>query len=208
MVIMTKTNQQDLKGYAFIRNSIVHTGITPSLREVGKAIGYDSPRSVQLMLERLEKRGLVGYSEGIIKLCSRKNLAMTEQTVDVPLVGSVACGLPSLAKQDPEAVIEVSTKIARPGHTYFVLRARGTSMNKSGIKDGDLLLVRQQPTAEENEKVVALINDEATVKHFHSEGDMIVLKPNSTDPTNKPIVLSDEFMIQGVVTATLPKNLY
>ena len=133
---------------------------------------------------------------------------MTEQTVDVPLVGSVACGLPSLAEQDPEAVIEVSTKIARPGHTYFVLRARGTSMNKSGIKDGDLLLVRQQPTAEENEKVVALINDEATVKHFHQEGDMVVLKPNSTDPSNKPIVLSDEFVIQGVVAATLPKNLY
>jgi repressor LexA len=68
--------------------------------------------------------------------------------------------------------------------------------------------VRQQPTAEENEKVVALINDEATVKHFHQEGDMVVLKPNSTDPSNKPIVLSDEFVIQGVVAATLPKNLY
>ncbi len=205
---MTKTNQQDLRGYAFIRNSIVHTGVTPSLREVGKAIGYESPRSVQLMLERLEKRGFLSYSHGIIKLGSHKTPTMSEQTVDVPLVGSVACGLPSLAEQDPEAVIGVSTKIARPGSTYFLLRAKGNSMNKSRINSGDLLLVRQQQTAEENEKVVALINDDATVKHFHRESDMVILKPNSTDTTHKPIVLSDEFIIQGVVVATLPKNLY
>ncbi len=205
---MTRTNKQDLKGYSFIRSSIVHTGITPSLREVGKAIGYDSPRSVQLMLERLKKRGLVSYSQGVIKLCANRGFSTSERTVEVPVVGSVACGLPSLAEQDPEAMVELSTKIAPPGHTYFLLRARGTSMNKSGIKDSDLVLVRQQSTAEENEKVVALINDDATIKHFHHEDDVVVLRPNSTDLTHKPIVLSDEFMIQGVVVAILPKNLY
>jgi len=80
-------------------------------------------------------------------------------------------------------------------------------MNKSGIGDGDLVLVRQQMTAEEGEKVVALINDEATIKHFHREDDLIVLKPSSTDKKHKPIVLSDEFMIQGVVVTTLPANV-
>lgn len=134
---------------------------------------------------------------------------MSERTVEVPLVGSVACGLPSLAEQDPEAMIEVSTKIARPGHTYFLLRAKGKSMNKSGINDGDLVLVRQQATAKENDKVVALINDSATIKHFHRQGNVVILRPNSTDKKEqKPIVLSDEFLIQGVVFATFPTNLY
>ena len=130
-----------------------------------------------------------------------------ERTVEVPLVGAVACGVPTLAEQEPEALIEVSTKIARPGSTYFLLRAVGNSMNRSGIRDGDLVLVRQQATAEKAEKVVALINDDATIKHLHYEEEHIVLKPNSTEKKHKPIVLSDEFIIQGVVAAILPRNL-
>jgi repressor LexA len=133
---------------------------------------------------------------------------MAEQTITVPLVGSVACGLPSLAEQDPEAMIEVSTNIARPGYSYFMLRAKGTSMNNSGIKDGDFVLVRQQPTAREGEKVVALINDEATIKHFHKQNELVMLKPNSTDKSHRPIILSEQFLIQGVVVATLPKDIY
>ena len=203
---MNKTEKRDLQGYAFIRSQIVHTGVTPSLRTIGNAVGYSSPRSVQLMLERLKKRKLLFYTNGVIRLSSHTGI-MSEQTVDVPLVGSVACGLPSLAEQDAEAVIRVSTKIARPGHRYFLLRARGTSMNKSGINDKDLVLIRQQVTAQEGEKVVALIDDEATIKHFHREGDLVMLKPNSTD-NHKSIVLSDEFIIQGIVVATLPGSLH
>lgn len=207
-VCMDRTKKNDLKGYAFIRNQIMHTGVTPSLREVGKVVGYDSPRSVQLMLERLKKEGLISYVGGVVKLSPRKTPTMSERTIDVPLVGSVACGLPSLAEQDVEALIPVSTRIARPGHTYFLLRAVGSSMNKSGINDGDLVLVRQQSSADDGEKVVALINDDATIKHLYHDGGLIVLKPNSTDTSYKPIVLSDEFIIQGVVAATLPANLY
>lgn len=186
----------------------MHSGVTPSLREIGRAVGYNSPRSVQLMLGRLEKRGLLSYVGGVIALSNRRPSGMVEQTVDVPLVGSVACGLPSLAQQDQEAVIQVSTKIARPGHTYFILRATGTSMNKSGIDDGDLVLVRQQHTAQQGDKVVALINDEATIKHFSREKDFVVLMPNSTDKNHKAIMLSEQFMIQGVIVTTLPSHLY
>jgi repressor LexA len=206
LYLMNKTDQKDLQGYAFIRNQIVHSGVMPSLRVIGNAVGYSSPRSVQLMLERLKKRKLLSYVNGVIRLSSRTP-TMSEQTVDVPLVGSVACGLPSLAEQDPEAVIQVSTKIARPGHNYFLLRAIGTSMNKSGINNRDLVLVRQQASANEGEKVVALIDDSATIKHFHREGKVVMLKPNSTDK-HKPIVLSEEFLIQGVVVATLPATLH
>jgi repressor LexA len=201
-----KTEKRDLAGYAFIRNQIVHTGVRPSLREIGRAVGYGSPRSVQLMLERIQRRGLLSISGGVFKLTGTQ-AKFPERTVAVPLVGSVACGLPTLAEQDPEAVIEISTKIAKPGHRYFLLRARGKSMNKSGINDKDLVLVRQQPTAEEDDCVVALINDEATIKHFHRRGGLVVLQPNSTDKTIRPIVLAEDFMIQGVVVATLPSSL-
>jgi repressor LexA len=157
------------------------------------------------MLERLQKRGLISYSDGVINLPRRKVPGMTEQTVAVPLVGAVACGLPSLAEQDPEALIDVSTRLARPGHTYFLLRAQGTSMNKSGINNGDLVLVRQQPVAQENDRVVALINDEATIKHFHREGGLVILRPNSKDKAHKPIVLTDDLQVHGVVVAAIPR---
>lgn len=204
--MLNKTEKRDLQGYAFIRSQILHLGVTPSLRAIGIAVGYSSPRSVQLMLQRLKKRKLLSYANGVIRLSARTPI-MSEQTVDIPLVGSVACGLPSLAEQDPEAVIQVSTKIARPGHNYFLLRAIGTSMNKSGIKEGDLVLVRQQASADQGEKVVALIDDHATIKHFHREGNVVILRPNSTRP-HKPIVLSEEFLIQGIVVATLPGTLH
>lgn len=100
--------------------------------------------------------------------------------------------------------------MAKPGNTYFLLRAIGTSMNKAGINDGDLLLVKQQPAAENGDKVVALINNDATVKRFYldHEKGIVILKPDSTYKKHQPIILSDDFIVQGVVVAVLPKNLY
>jgi repressor LexA len=204
---MNQTNKKDVQGYAFIRNQIIHTGVTPSLRDIANNIGYNSRHSAEKMLIRLEKKGLIKRTKDGIRLSNQMH-PTTEQTIDVPLVGAVACGSPVLAEQDFEAFIPVSTHFARPGHNYFLLRAKGTSMNKSEINEGDLLLIRQQPTANDGEKVVALINDEATIKHLYHENNFIVLKPNSTDSKHKPIILSKNFIIQGVVVATLPKNLY
>ncbi len=201
---MNRTEKTDLEGYTFIRNQIIHTGTTPSLRQIGEVVGYNSPRSVQLMLERLSKRKLLSYKNGKVELLHQNAPAMTEQTVKVPLVGRAACGLPTLAEQDIETYLDISTKIARSGRRYFLLRAQGDSMDESGINDGDLVLVRQQPTAEEGEIVVALINDSATIKHFHRENGLVVLKPNSSDMTITPIILSDEFIIQGVVVKAIP----
>jgi repressor LexA len=201
---MNRTEKKDLEGYSFIRNQIMHTGTTPSLRKIGEVVGYSSPRSVQLMLERLSKRELLSYKNGKVELLHKNAPVMTERTVRVPLVGRAACGLPTLAEQDIETYLDISTKIARSGRPYFLLRAQGDSMDKAGINDGDLVLVRQQPTAEEGEIVVALINDSATIKHFHRENGLVVLKPNSSDKTITPIILSDEFIIQGVVVQAIP----
>src|SRR5206468_2058202 len=104
------------------------------------------------------------------------------RTVDVPLVGSVACGTPLLAVENFEAHVAVSKSLARPGSKYFLLRAKGDSMDRAGIEDGDLVLVRQQSHAENGDGVVALIDDDATIKAFHREKGVVVLRPRSNNP--------------------------
>ncbi len=124
-------------------------------------------------------------------------------TVDIPLVGNIPCGAPLLAEENIEAYYPISTKWAKPNHTYFLLRAVGDSMNKKGIEDGNIILVKQQHDAENGQAVVALINDEATVKELHKTDNAIILKPQSTNDSHQPIVLTDDFQIQGVVVTAL-----
>jgi repressor LexA len=126
----------------------------------------------------------------------------TARTVPIPLVGTAACGAPMLAQENIEAMIPVSTALARPGHRYFLLRAKGESMNQAAINDGDLVLVRQQSTADSGMVVVALIDDEATIKEYHRSSNAVVLKPKSSDKTIQPIILTQDFQIQGVVIAS------
>jgi len=79
-------------------------------------------------------------------------------------------------------------------------------MDRAGIIEGDLILVKQQPTANEGDKVVALIDGGATIKEFHRTKDMIILKPNSSNGKHQPIILTDDFQIQGIVLAIIPKS--
>jgi repressor LexA len=127
----------------------------------------------------------------------------SEQTVEVPVVGRAACGMPMLAEENIEQMIPVSKKIAYPPYKYYMLRAKGDSMNEANINDGDLVLVRQQATARHGDVVVALIDDEATIKEYTSTGSAVVLKPHSSNPLHKPIILMRDFMVQGVVVTTV-----
>src|SRR6266849_5679760 len=103
-VHMNKTETKDLIAYSFIQRNVARSGIVPSLREIGKAVGYSSPRSAQLLLSRLSKKGLLWYSKGIVTMRSLPGIPPAERTVEVPLIGTVACGSPCLADQKPEAV--------------------------------------------------------------------------------------------------------
>lgn len=202
-------DDNDKKAYAFIRNRLVHVGKSPILKEINEVTGKSSPRSAILVLERLEKAGLIKRSGRKIKLVS-PSLADNRSiaTVDVSLVGRIAAGSPLLAEENIEAIIPVSTALARPGSKYFLLRIVGDSMDQAGINDGDILLVRQQETADDGQKVVAFINDEATVKILERKRGLVILRPKSSNPDHKPIVLTDNCLIQGVVVATLPSDLY
>lgn len=205
-------SENDKRVYALIRNRIVHGENTPTLAEINAVTGKSSPRSAVLALERLERAGLIRRHGRKVRLVSaglEDNKSVS--TVSVPLVGSIAAGAPVLAEENIEAMIPVTTALARPGSKYFLLRVVGDSMDQStvnGIKieDGGIVLVRQQSTADNGDKVVALINDEATVKIFDQKNDMVILRPKSSNPNHKPIVL-DDCIIQGVVVAVLPPDV-
>lgn len=205
--------ESDKKVYALIRNRIVHGLDAPTLREINEVTKKSSPRSAVLALNRLEKAGLIRRSGRKIQLVSQSLASNASiSTVNVPLVGYIAAGMPILAEENVQAVVPVTTALARPGSKYFLLRVVGTSMNQAKIggakiEDGSIVLVRQQDCADDGDIVVALINDEATVKILEQKNGMVILRPKSSD-LHTPIVLSDNCIIQGVVVAVLPADLY
>ena len=119
-------------------------------------------------------------------------------------MGAASCGLPLFADENIEGYVPVSLKLIKPSEKYFLLRAVGDSMNQAGIQPGNLVLVRKQSTAQNGDKVVALIDDEATIKIYQNNGDTVVLKPKSSNPVHQPIILTRDFKIQGIVIATIP----
>lgn len=198
--------QKELKAIRYIRNMIMQSGRTPSTRELMAHLGYRSPRSAAVIINQLiDKKYLRRRQDESLQIIKNvEETASHTQTVDVPLVGTAACGLPMLAEENIEAMIPVSVKLARLPHKYFLLQAKGDSMNKADINDGDLVLVRQQSTAKNGDIVVALIDDEATIKEFQSYGNTIILKPRSGNKYHKPIILTKDFKIQGIVITSVP----
>jgi repressor LexA len=207
---LDELSEKDRRAFALIRKEIIHSGESPTLREINEVTGSKSPRSGTLVINRLIKAGLVRKFGRKVRLSNKAALfgQPSVSTIDVPLVGLVACGSPILAEENIEAHIPVSTALARPGSNYFLLRAEGDSMNKAGIEAGSILLVRQQSVADNGDRVIALINDEVTVKVFERANDAVILRPKSTSAKHKPIVLTENCQIQGVVVAALPSDLY
>ena len=199
--------QKELAAVRHIRNGLVHRGRAPSVRELMTALGYKSPRSAQDILEQLRTKGV------IMKLRSGEYQLLVDpvlggksaHTVDVPVVGSVACGTPILAEQNIEGYIPVSTSIAKRGARHYFVHARGDSMNNAGIHDGDMVLIRMQATANDGDRVVALVDNDVTIKEFRRSNNMVVLMPRSTNPTHQPIILTQDFKVQGVVIAVISK---
>ena len=201
-------SNKELEAIREIRNSIMHVGRIPSMRELMSSLGYRSPRSASLIVNKLIKMGVLRRKDdGNLQFVKSLGDDTTRaQTVDVPLIGMVACGVPILAEENIQAKIPVSTKLARPPHRYFLLKAKGDSMNQKGIANGDFVLVRQQVTANNGDTVVALIDNEATVKEFYEAGETVILKPRSKNKQHQPIVLTKDFQIQGVVVTVIPKT--
>lgn len=183
------------KSYNMV-NSYVQNRRQPSLDDLYKIAEVLGVEAKQLLMTGLQKSKL---NEGAIT---------NAHTIKIPLLGTVACGTPIFAEENIEAFIPVSDKFIKPSNHYFILRASGDSMDEVGINDGDLVLIRQQNTACEGDNVIALIDDEATIKEFHYGNNMIILKPRSKNGKHQPIVLTSDFRIQGVVETVIGFNKF
>jgi repressor LexA len=183
------------------------TGRPPTIRQLQARGRFSSPRSVTQFLEALEGAGYIERGEGArnIRVLKSPPAGVLDHahTVQVPVVGAVAAGLPILAIQNIESYVAVSDTIARPPHKYFFLRVEGDSMNRAGIQDGSIALIRQQQAARPGENVVALIDEEATIKRLRLVDGMVILEPVSSNPKHRPIVVDREFRIQGVVVRAM-----
>ena len=194
---------KELEALKIIRNFLVHQGKIPSVRELMLGMEYKSPRSAALLLKNLEiKNVLKKKNDGSYQIVDFKiseDFGSRAQTVKIPLLVNVACGIPIFADENVEAEISISVEMIKRGYKYFLLRAEGDSMDEAGINNGDLLLVKQQQNAENGDRILALIDEEATVKEYNKIGGMVILKPKSSNKTHQPIILTENFRIQGVI---------
>ena len=173
-------------------------GYPPSLREIAKAVGLKSASTVLFHLRVLEKAGLVERTPSLnraIRPVSGLSELRTESNY-VPIVGTVAAGQPLLAAENIESRVLVLEEMF-PGQDLFMLRVSGDSMIEAGILNGDLVVVNQQSTAEAGQIVVALLEDEATVKYFYPRRDGIELRPANS--AMEPIVTTQAEIIGRVV---------
>lgn len=177
--------------FDFIAGIIRRRGAPPTIREIMEQFGISSTNGVRTTLAALEKKGHIRrhprLSRGI-ELVDGPYLP--DGTVEVPVLGRVAAGAPILAEENVEDTVHVDPSLAPASGEAFALRVRGDSMTEAGILDGDIVVARQQETADRGDIVVALLDDEATVKRFDPVPGAVRLLPEN--PAYEPIVLSGE----------------
>jgi repressor LexA len=182
----------------YIRHVTRERNYPPSVREIGEAVGLSSSSTVHNHLLQLERRGLIRRDPSKSRTVQLVESAASEdqrpRAVPVPVVGSVAAGTPILAEQNIEDYLMLSPDLAEEG--WFALRVRGDSMINAGILDGDLVIVRPQQDAPDGTIVVALVEDEATVKRLdRSAGRVRLLAEN---PAYRPIEPEQASMVGSV----------
>lgn len=195
---MNLTNKQK-EVLSAINELTTKNGYSPALREIKEYLNYSNISSVQRHTEALKRKGFLSSNKHRQRDLRVKKIFQKKH--NIPLVGMVTCGKPILAVENIEAYIPYEVK--GDPKEYFFLRAIGDSMNKAGINDGDLILIKKQPNADIGDKVVALIGDEATIKVFKKGDDCIILESKSTNPIHKPLYIFENLQIQGRVVGKI-----
>ena len=194
-----ETTRKEKAILKFIEEQVKVNGYPPSVREIGKAIGLSSTATVHGYLAKLEKQGFIkkedkkGRTLKVIKGTdgkplqeSNKNFYTQKEMVEVPVIGKITAGQPILAVENVTDTFPIPIDFVGNCDS-FMLTVRGESMIEAGILDGDYILVKKQSNANNGEIVVALIEDEATVKTFYKEKDHIRLQPENH--TMDPIIV-------------------
>lgn len=171
-------------------------GISPTMQEIADAVGV-SKATAHRYIQQLREDGVLNFS-GCRTITSAKTDA---QVIRVPVLGRIACGIPKFAEENIEEYIRLPVAMFGNGN-FFILRAYGDSMIEAGIEDGDLVLIRQQNTANPGQIVVALIEDEATLKRFYPELEKhrIRLHPENSQMDD---IYVDNCEIQGVAVKVI-----
>ena len=172
------------------------TGISPTMQEVADGVG-SSKATVQRYIAQLCEDGVLDYS-GYRTMTSTKTKM---QAVRVPVLGTIACGIPKYAEENIEEYVRLPVALFGQGN-FFILRAYGDSMVEAGIDDGDLVLIRQQNYADKGQIVVALIEDDATLKKFYPEPENGIIRLHPENHTMEDIIV-ENCIIQGVAVKVL-----
>lgn len=183
----------------FIKSELRIKGYPPSVREICNAVGLKSTSTVHGHLERLEKKGYIRRDPAkprAIEVLDDKMFISNKELVNVPILGRVRAGEPILAVENVEDTFPIPVDYIG-NSTCFMLTVKGDSMVDAGILDGDLVIIRQQTTAENGDIVVALIDDEATIKSFYRERDHIRLQPQNE--FMEPIRIKDVEILGKVI---------
>jgi repressor LexA len=159
----------------FISWSIRDRGYPPTLREIGMRLGIRSTNGVNDHLKALEKKGYLERED--LKSRALRPLETSGDLVEIPIIGKVAAGLPMLAVENRQGTVKVDRFFLGSSRDVFALRVSGESMIEAGIFDGDYIFVRKQLDARPGDVVVAIIDDEATVKRYYPEGEVIRFQP-------------------------------
>jgi len=199
---LTKRQRQILD---YVESFIEAYGYSPSFEEIAEHFGYSSLATVHEHLSNLEQKGFLRKNYNKSRSLEVVRAEMGTLALELPLLGSVAAGLPIEALRDDDATVAVPHDMVPKGNNY-VLRVKGDSMVDEQIRDGDYIIVNSRQTAEPGEMVVALVGGEsATVKKFYRERDgRIRLQP--ANPTMQPMYFrADEVQIQGIVVGVIRK---
>ncbi len=178
-------------------------GYSPAMRDIQAALGFRSTSTVSDYINRLAEKGYINKVSGKSRAISTNTVASHTrgEALEVPLVGEVAAGVPILAVENIERHISFqSMRHHYHPNELYALRVKGNSMIEAGISSGDIVIVKKQEIAENGDMVVALIEDEATVKTFYKENGHFRLQPENH--TMKPIIV-DELLILGKVIACM-----
>lgn len=180
----------------FVSDYTDSNGISPTMQEVAEGVG-SSKATVQRYIAQLCEDGILDYS-GYRTMTSTK---MKAAAIRVPVLGTIACGIPKFAEENIEEYVRLPVALFGKGN-FFILRAYGDSMIEAGIDNGDLVLIRQQNYADEGQIVVALMEDEATLKRFYPEPKKhrIRLHPENSHMDD---IYVDNCKIQGVAVKVL-----
>jgi len=198
---LSQLTERQKQIYEFIRDKIETRGYGPTVREIGEAFNIKSPNGVMCHLKALEKKGLIKRDPNharAIELIGRRISSR-----GLPLLGRVAAGSPILAVEQIDEKLNINDLFE--GQDHFVLQVTGQSMIEDHIEDGDYVVIQQQEVATNGERVVAMIDDEVTLKRFYKEPDHIRLEP--ANGTMEPILVraDSDAKILGVLVGVVRK---